>query len=114
MNENNSNNDVNTEVIKNNINENIAYQDGSIISKILLKKKNGNVTLFAFDQDQELTEHTSSHEALIHVVEGQVEISIDGKPILLIKGEYIVLPANHPHSVKAKTKMKMILIMIKD
>ncbi|MFY0686001.1 MAG: cupin domain-containing protein [Cyclobacteriaceae bacterium] len=91
----------------------IAYSNDGIVSKQILKKKAGNVTLFAFDREQELTEHTSPFDALIQVLEGRATISIAGKAIHLNAGEAILLPANIPHAVQAPEKFKMLLTMIK-
>lgn len=91
----------------------IEYQSSSIVSKQLLKKPNGNITLFAFDKDESLTEHTTPFEAIIYLVDGSMEITIGGKPFLVTAGQFIILPPNIPHSVKAVAKAKMTLTMIK-
>ncbi len=91
----------------------VAYQDGSIVSKEVIKKESGTVTLFAFDQGQGLSEHTAPFDALVHVLDGQSEIAITGKPFNVKKGEMINMPANEPHALKAMERFKMILIMIK-
>jgi quercetin dioxygenase-like cupin family protein len=91
----------------------IAYQDGSIVSKQIIKKPNGNITLFAFDKDESLTEHTSPYEAVVYMVDGEMEIKIDGKPYNVKAGEIIVMPPNVPHGLKAAIKSKMLLTMIK-
>jgi quercetin dioxygenase-like cupin family protein len=91
----------------------IAYQDGSVVSRVLVKRATGNVTLFAFDAGQELSEHTAPFDALVHVVDGAAEILIDGTPYRLTAGEAIVMPANRPHAVKAPGRFKMILTMIR-
>ena len=91
----------------------IAYQEGSVVSKTLIDKPNGTVTLFAFDKGQALSEHTAPYDALIQVIEGKAEVTIDGKPHELSSGEQIVMPANHPHSVTALTQFKMLLVMIR-
>ena len=96
-----------------NLNKDITYIDGGIASKQLLKCKEGNVTLFAFDEEQGLTEHTSPFNALIQVIEGEAEITIGGKPVSVAEGECILMPANIPHAVFANKKFKMILTMIK-
>ena len=84
----------------------IEYQSSSIVSKQLLKKTNGNITLFAFDKNETLTEHTSPFEALIYLVEGSMEISIGGKPFVVTAGQFIILPPDVPHSVKAIEKSR--------
>jgi len=96
-----------------NLRKDIAYIEGGVASKQLLKCKEGNVTLFAFDEGQGLTEHTSPYDALVQVIEGEAVISIAGKPNSLNEGEVILMPANIPHAVFAGRKFKMILTMIK-
>ena len=91
----------------------IAYQNGSIVSKQILKKPNGNITLFAFDKDESLTEHTSPFEAVVYMVDGEMEIKIGGNPYSVKAGEMLVMPANIPHGLKATLKSKMLLTMIK-
>ncbi|MCX6169434.1 MAG: cupin domain-containing protein [Ignavibacteriales bacterium] len=94
------------------INE-VQYQSNSIVSKQILKKTNGNITLFAFDKDEALTEHTSPYEAVVYIIDGKMEIRIAGNPYDVRAGEIIVMPPNIPHGLKAIQKSKMILIMIK-
>lgn len=91
----------------------IEYQTGGVVSRQLLKKPAGNVTLFAFDEGQELTEHTSPFDALLHVIDGEAEVSIAGEPHRVVAGEMILLPATRPHAVKAPMRFKMILTMIR-
>ena len=91
----------------------IDYQEGSVVSRTLIDKKAGSVTLFAFDVDQGLSEHTAPYDAMVYVLDGEVEVTISGKPVKLNKGEMTVMPANHPHALTAKTKFKMLLTMIK-
>ena len=91
----------------------IDYQEGSVVSRTLIDKKAGTVTLFAFDENQGLSEHTAPFDALVYVLDGEVEVTISGKPIRLKKGEVTIMPANHPHALAAKTKFKMLLTMIK-
>lgn len=91
----------------------IAYQEGAVVSRQIVKAETGNVTLFAFDLGQELSEHTAPYDALVHVLDGEVEIRISGKPFTLKSGEAIVMPANEPHAVKALKKFKMLLTMIR-
>ncbi len=93
--------------------EAIKYQDGSIVSKQIIKKPNGNITLFAFDKDESLTEHTSPYEAIVYLVEGEMEIKIGGNPYKLSSGEIIVMPPNIPHGLNARLKSKMLLTLIK-
>jgi len=91
----------------------IAYQDGSIVSKQIIKKPNGNITLFAFDKDESLAEHISPYEAVVYTIDGEMEITIDGKLYNLKTGEIIVMPPNISHGLKAAQKSKMLLTMIK-
>ena len=91
----------------------IDYATGSIISKIILKKVTGNVTLFSFDKGQELSEHTAPFDALVQVIEGFAKIIINGESIVLTSGQSVIMPANIPHAVAAVEKFKMILTMIK-
>ncbi len=91
----------------------VSYAAGSIVSKTIVKKQTGNITLFAFDKGQELSEHTAPFDAMVNVMDGKVEISIDKKPYLLSAGEFILMPANIPHALKAVEKFKMMLVMIK-
>ena len=91
----------------------LQYQDGSIVSRVLLKNKGGTVTLFAFDVGEGLSEHTAPFDALVVVTEGDVDVDIAGESYKVRQGETITLPANRPHAVKAATKFKMLLIMIR-
>lgn len=90
-----------------------AYQETSVVSRQLLKKESGNVTLFAFAAGQGLSEHTAPFDALVHVLEGEAEVTIAGNPYKLAAGEAIVMPANRPHSLRAVTAFKMVLTMIR-
>jgi quercetin dioxygenase-like cupin family protein len=90
------------------------YQTGAVVSRQITKAEGGNVTLFAFDVGQELSEHTAPFDALVHVLDGEAEIKISGKTSLLKAGEAIIMPANQPHAVKAAKKFKMLLTMIKE
>ena len=91
----------------------VAYQDGSVVSRQITKAEAGNVTLFAFDAGQELSEHTAPFDALVHVLDGEVDIFISGQPFSLKAGEAIIMPADQPHAVKAPKKFKMLLTMIR-
>ena len=97
-----------------NFNEMVDYSAGGIVSKRVIQRKTGNVSLFAFDKDQKLSEHTAPFDALIQVLDGTAEIMIDGKSYILKHGECIIMPANIPHAVNAVEKFKMLLTMIKD
>ncbi|HLN99881.1 MAG TPA: cupin domain-containing protein [Pyrinomonadaceae bacterium] len=91
----------------------LQYQDGSIVSRVLLKNKGGTVTLFAFDQGEGLSEHTAPFEALVVVLDGEADIRIAGERHAVRQGETITLPANQPHALNAVTRFKMLLIMIR-
>ncbi len=92
----------------------VDYAPGGIVSIRVLEKKTGNVSLFAFDKDQKLSEHSAPFDAMIQVLEGKAEISINKKPYLLTAGESIIMPANIPHAVYASERFKMLLTMIRD
>jgi quercetin dioxygenase-like cupin family protein len=89
------------------------YQTGTIVSRQISKAEGGNITLFAFDAGQELSEHTAPFDALVHVLDGEAEIKISGKPFQVKTGEALLMPANQPHALKAAKKFKMLLTMIK-
>ena len=91
----------------------IDYQKESVVSQTLLSKETGTVTLFAFSKGEGLSEHTAPFDAMVHVIDGTVEIKISGTPYLLNTGDAIVMPANKPHALKALTDFKMLLTMIK-
>lgn len=91
----------------------LKYQAGAIVSKEIIKKDVGTVTLFAFDRGQGLSEHTAPFDALVYIVDGRAEVRVSGKPYVVKKGEMIIMPANKPHALKAPQKFKMLLIMIK-
>jgi len=90
-----------------------SYQAGSVVSRQITKSDSGNVTLFAFDKDQELSEHTAPFDALVHVLDGSAEIRISGRAYELKAGDAIIMPADEPHAVKAITRFKMLLTMIR-
>lgn len=92
----------------------ISYQSGAVVSKTILKKDKGNVTLFAFDEGQGLSEHTAPFDAIVEVIDGEAEVTIAGSPNIVKSGEMIIMPANSPHSLKAVKKFKMLLTMIKE
>ena len=91
----------------------VAYQAGSVVSRIIVKKATGNVTVFAFDQGQGLSEHTTPFDALVHLLDGRAEITVGGSPYDLRTGEMILMPANVPHALKANERFKMALTMIR-
>jgi quercetin dioxygenase-like cupin family protein len=101
----------NTEAIT--VKDNVDYSDGSIVSKIILNKDTGTVTLFAFDQGQKLSEHTAPFDALVHVVDGEAELIIGGEQVIVSEGQLAVMPADIPHAVNANERFKMLLTMIK-
>lgn len=91
----------------------VEYQDGSVVSRTVINRPAGTVTLFAFDKDSSLSEHTAPFDALVHVLDGMAEIRISGTPYMLAKGGMIVMPAGEPHALRAVEKFKMMLVMIK-
>lgn len=91
----------------------LDYQDGSVVSRTLINKSAGTVTLFSFDKGEGLSEHSAPFDALVHVFDGKADIIIAGGSHVLTKGQMIVMPANVPHALKALEKFKMMLIMIK-
>ena len=91
----------------------VDYAPGSVVSKTIEKKDSGNITLFAFDKGQGLSEHSAPFNAMVNIIDGKAEIMIDKKPYLLEKGESIIMPANIPHALKAVEKFKMLLVMVK-
>lgn len=91
----------------------VAYQDGSVVSRQITKAEAGNVTLFAFDAGQELSEHTAPFDALVHVLDGEAEVRLAGLPHSLRAGDAIIMPADVPHAVRAVTKFKMLLTMVR-
>ncbi|HBP01372.1 MAG: Cupin 2 conserved barrel domain protein [Candidatus Moranbacteria bacterium GW2011_GWE1_49_15] len=93
--------------------DDISYQDGSVVSKEVLKTEAGSVTLFAFDKGQGLSEHTAPFDVLVNVLDGEGEITISGKTHVLEAGEMIIMPANEPHSLMAQNRFKMLLVMLK-
>ena len=91
----------------------INYQDGSVVSREIIHKSTGTVTLFAFDKDQGLSEHRAPFDALVHILDGEAEVTISGKVFHLEQGQMVILPANEIHALKALSKFKMLLVMIK-
>lgn len=96
-----------------NLKDLIAYQGASVVSKEVIRKKTGTVTLFAFDKGQGLSEHTAPFDALVNIVDGEADITISGKTFRVRDGEMIIMPANKPHALKAVKKFKMVLTMIR-
>ncbi len=91
----------------------VEYQEGSIVSRTVIDKPTGTLTLFAFDKSQGLSEHTAPFDALVYVFDGEAEVTISGKPVQLKPGEMIIMPANQPHALRAVNRFKMMLVMIK-
>jgi len=91
----------------------LEYQPGAVVSRTIIEKPSGTVTLFAFDRGARLSEHTAPFDALVYVIEGEVEVLIDGSPHDLKAGEMVIMPANHPHALKALERFKMLLVMIR-
>ena len=104
---------MNRETEAQNLLDLVDHQEGTVVSKTLIEKSTGSVTLFAFDQGQGLSEHTAPFDAMVCVLEGKAEVTISGNPIDLGRGEMVIMPANKPHALKALEKFKMMLIMIK-
>lgn len=93
--------------------DSVEYASGAIVSKTVLKKQTGNISLFAFDKGEALSEHTAPFDAMIEIVDGKGEIIIGGKSFIVSSGQTIIMPANIPHAVKATERFKMVLTMIK-
>ena len=91
----------------------IDYQEGSVVSRTIIDKDTGTLTLFAFDEGQGLSEHTAPFDALVHIIDGEAEVTISGKSLNLIEGEMVIMPANQPHVLRATKRFKMMLVMIK-
>jgi len=92
----------------------IEYQEGSVVSRTVIDKKTGTVTVFAFAEGQGLSEHTAPFDAMVHVLDGAVEISISGRPFRVNRGQMVIMPANEPHALRALTPFKMVLTMIRE
>ncbi|MBU3955849.1 cupin domain-containing protein [bacterium] len=91
----------------------VNYQEGTVVSKTIINKKTGTVTLFAFDKGEGLSEHTAPFDALVCILDGKAEITISGEPVTVQNGEMIVMPANKTHALKALERFKMLLVMIR-
>ena len=92
----------------------VGYQDGSVVSRTLIDKPTGTVTLFSFAEGQGLSEHTAPFDAMVTVVDGEAEVSIDGEPNVVRAGEMIIMPANRPHALRALRPFKMLLVMVRE
>ena len=104
---------IKEEVKIHNLEKMLDYQEGSVVSRTLINKEEGTVTLFSFDKDEGLSEHTTPFDALVYIFDGKAKITISKKDYILEKGQMILMPANEPHALKALEKYKMMLIMIK-
>ena len=91
----------------------VSYQEGSVVSRAIINNEAGTVTVFAFDEGQSLSEHTAPFDAIVYVLEGDVEITVSGDKIEAEAGDMVLMPANEPHALKATSKFKMLLIMVK-
>ncbi len=91
----------------------IDYQEGSVVSRTIIDKKTGTLTLFAFGEGQGLSEHTAPYDATVYLLNGEAEVSISGKNLRLKEGEMVIMPAGEPHALKALKRFKMMLVMIK-
>ena len=91
----------------------LDYQEGAVVSRTVVDKKSGTVTLFAFDEGQGLSEHTAPSDALVYIVDGAAEVTVSGEPLHVKAGEMVVMPANEPHALKAIEPFKMLLVMIR-
>lgn len=99
--------------VKFSFNDSISYNDKAVVSKHILKKEKGNVSLFAFDKGEGLSEHSTPFDAVVYIVDGKADIIINGKSNILVANETIIMPANIPHALKAVERFKMVLTMIK-
>ena len=91
----------------------VEYQEGSAVSRTVIDKKTGTITLFSFDQGQGLSEHTAPFDALVYLIDGEAEVIVSGKVNRLIAGQMIIMPANEPHALRAVKRFKMMLVMIR-
>jgi quercetin dioxygenase-like cupin family protein len=91
----------------------IAYQEGAVVSRTIIDQPTGTVTLFAFDAGQGLSEHTAPYDALVYLLDGEAEIVIADHPYLVERGELLLMPADKPHTLTARTRFKMLLIMVR-
>lgn len=90
-----------------------AYQAHSVVSREIIRKPSGTVSVFAFDEGEGLSEHTAPFDALVYVLDGKAEVFIDGQPHQVDQGQMIIMPADHPHALKAVTRFKMLLVLVK-
>ena len=92
----------------------VDYQDGAVVSRTLIDKPTGTVTMFSFDAGQGLSEHTTPFDAMVNIVDGEAEVSIDGQPHTVKHGEMIIMPADHPHALRANKRFKMLLVLVRN
>jgi quercetin dioxygenase-like cupin family protein len=92
----------------------LAIEPAAVVSRVLLRRKTGNITLFTFDRGQGLSEHAAPFDAYVQVLEGELELTIGGKPVRATAGDAVVMPANVPHALQARSPLKMLLVMIRD
>jgi quercetin dioxygenase-like cupin family protein len=92
----------------------VNYQDGTVASRMVVNRKAGSITLFSFDEDEGLSEHTAPYDAVVTILDGECEVWVAGETFQLKEGETIIFPANAPHALSAITRFKMMLIMIRD
>jgi quercetin dioxygenase-like cupin family protein len=91
----------------------VNYGEGSVVSRTIIDKSSGTITVFAFDKGQGLSEHTAPFDALVYLIEGEAEVIISGRSLSVKPGEMVIMPTNQPHSLKAVERFKMMLVMIK-
>ena len=91
----------------------VDYQDGSVVSRTIIDKPTGTVTLFSFDEGQGLSEHTAPFDAMVNVLDGEAEVSIAGEPHTVGAGEMIIMPADRPHALRANQRFKMLLVLVR-
>ncbi|RQD82482.1 MAG: cupin domain-containing protein [Methanocalculus sp. MSAO_Arc2] len=104
--------DIKGKVIR--LDELVEYQEGTVASRMVIKQKHGNITIFSFDENEGLSEHTAPYDALVTILDGECEIWLEGKTFEMKTGDTIIFPAHAPHALSAITKFKMMLIMIKE
>jgi quercetin dioxygenase-like cupin family protein len=95
------------------VSELVAYHAGAIVSRTIVDKTAGTITLFAFEKEQGLSEHTAPYDAMVYLLDGEAEVTISGKALKLKQGEMVIMPANEPHALRATSRFKMMLVMIK-
>ncbi len=103
--------DIKAEVYR--LTDMVGYQEGSVVSRTIIEQKTGTLTLFAFGQGQGLSEHTAPFDALVYILDGEAEVAISGRAFRVATGEMIIMPADEPHALKALTRFKMLLVMIR-